>query len=129
MTFNFRPQLLKVDNLPGLDLKQTHPNHIAFNSSGFLNQGRNIAEMGEKIGSGAVTRAGGFEKAMLGALDNVSASQQFASSLHEAAMIDPDSVNVEDITMAQAQARISLDITRNVLNRIVQGWRDLINTR
>jgi flagellar hook-basal body complex protein FliE len=81
------------------------------------------------FGADAVTRNGSFTDVMLGALDGVSAQQQLASQLHQAAIVDPDSVNVHDITIAQAQARMSLDITRTVLNRIVQGWRDLINTR
>jgi flagellar hook-basal body complex protein FliE len=38
-------------------------------------------------------------------------------------------VDVHDITTAQAKAALSLNIARNVLNRVVQGWRDLINTR
>ena len=134
MTFNFRPQLTRIGNLPGLDLEQTHPNHMAFNRANFLGQGSKITEMSEKIGAGAVTRSdvirnGTFEKTMLGALDQVSAYQNFASSLHQEAIINPDSVNVHDITIAQAQARLSLDLTRDVLNRLVQGWRDLINTR
>ena len=66
---------------------------------------------------------------MLQALDKVSADQQTSSALHQAALIDPDSVNVHDITIAQAQARMSLDISRNLINRMVQSWRDLINTR
>ena len=129
MNFHFRPQFTRIGNLPGLDLQLTHPNHMAFNRASFLGLGNNINELSEKIGAGAVTRSGTFETTMLGALDRVSAYQQFASNLHQEAIINPDSVNVHDITIAQAQARLSLDLTRNVLNRIVQGWRDLINTR
>jgi flagellar hook-basal body complex protein FliE len=66
---------------------------------------------------------------MLGALHQVSAYQQFASSLNQAAIVDPDSVNVEDVTIAQAEAAMSLNIARTVLNRLVQSWRDLINIR
>jgi flagellar hook-basal body complex protein FliE len=95
----------------------------------FLSQGSNIHELGTRIGADAVIRSGTFEEAMLGSLDKVSANQQFARSLAQAAIIDPDSVDVQDITIAQAQANMSLDITRNVLNRLVQSWRDLINTR
>jgi flagellar hook-basal body complex protein FliE len=98
-------------------------------STDFLAEGRKIIEMGRTIGSDAVIRSGTFSDSMLGALDRVSAQQHFASQLHQAAIIDPDSVDVHDITIAQAQARMSLDITRTVLNRLVQGWRDLINTR
>jgi len=73
--------------------------------------------------------AGGFGDTMLAALDKVSADQQFAANLEQQAIIDPDSVDAHDITIAQAKARMSLDIARNVLSRIVQGWKDLINTR
>jgi flagellar hook-basal body complex protein FliE len=35
----------------------------------------------------------------------------------------------QDITIAQAKAGMSLNIARNILNRVVQGWKDVINTR
>jgi len=124
-----RPMLMNLRHLPEMPIRVTHPTHIVAESTDFLAEGRNIIEMGRTIGADAVVRSGTFSDAMLGALDRVSAQQQFASQLHQAAIIDPDSVNVHDITIAQAQARMSLDITRNVLNRVVQGWRDLINTR
>ena len=114
---------------PDLTLNLTHQNHMPFQKESLLSMGRNIVDTGRKIGADAAVRSGTFSDAMLGALDRVSASQQFASSLHQAAIVDPDSVDVHDITIAQAQASMSLNITRNVLNRLVQGWRDLINTR
>jgi len=128
MNIHFRPQLTGL-NMPNLDLDLTHPTHLSFQRESFLGQGRRLVEMRDAIGAGSVTRAGTFEQAMLNALDRVSSYQQISSDLHQAAIIDPGSVDVHDITIAQAQARMSLDITRNVLNRIVQGWRDLINTR
>jgi flagellar hook-basal body complex protein FliE len=72
---------------------------------------------------------GTFEDAMLQALDKVSGRQHYASGLQQEAIINPDAVDVHDITIAQAQANMSLGITRNILSRLVQGWRDLINTR
>jgi len=125
----YRPELTGLGNVPDLNLKVTHSKHMASQSEDFLSEGSKISEMSNKIGAGAVTRSGTFEQAMLGALDKVSAYQQYASSLHQAAIIDPDSVDVHDITIAQAQANMSLNITRNVLSRLVQSWRDLINTR
>ena len=125
----YRPELAGFGNMPDLPLTVTHRNHMASQTEDFLAEGSKITGMSKKIGAGAVTRSGTFEEAMLGALDKVSAYQQFASSLHEAALIDPDSVDVHDITIAQARASMSLNITRNVLSRLVQSWRDLINTR
>ena len=125
----YRPELTGLGNAPDLELKVTHQKHMASQTEDFLSEGSKINGLSQKIGAGAVTRSGAFEQAMLGALDKVSSYQQFASNLHQAAIIDPDSVDVHDITVAQAYANTSLNLTRNVLNRLVQSWRDLINTR
>ena len=125
----FRPEITNFGSVPDLTLKTTHQLHMVSESVDFLSEGNRIVDTGRTIGAGAVTRSGTFEEAMLAAMDKVSAHQQFASHMNQMAITDPDSVNVHDITIAQAQANISLNITRNVLNRIVQAWRDLINTR
>jgi len=124
----FKPEL-NFGNLPYLPLSVTHKDHISVKAAEFSAMGNKITETGKKIGADAVIRSGTFTESMLGALDKVSAYQQFASSLSQAAIIDPDSVNIEDVTIAQAEAAMSLNIARNVLNRLVQSWRDLINTR
>ena len=125
----FRPELNGFGNAPDLPLTVTNPKHIATQREDMLGLGGKISETGNKIGADAAIRSGTFADSMLDALDKVSAYQQFASSLQQAAITDPDSVDVHDITIAQAEASMSLNMTRNVLNRIVQGWRDLINTR
>ena len=129
MTVFYTPKLFGFENQMNLRLDRTHSDHMAFQQGMFVGQGSRITEMSKQIGADAVTRAGTFQDTMLQALDRVSAQNQFASNLHQAAIVDPDSVNVHDITIAQAQANMSLNITRNVLNRVVQGWRDLINIR
>jgi flagellar hook-basal body complex protein FliE len=110
-------------------LSINHPYKLVPKFESLLNRGSNLSELGNKIGTEAVTRAGLFDDAMLQALDAVSGYQQYASGLAQAAIVDPDSVDVHDLTIAQAEASLALNITRNILNRIVQGWRDIINTR
>jgi flagellar hook-basal body complex protein FliE len=66
---------------------------------------------------------------MLRALDKVSAEQQFSADLVQKAITDPGSLDPQDITIAQAKASMSLNIARTVLSRVVQGWKDIINTR
>jgi flagellar hook-basal body complex protein FliE len=124
----FKPEL-NFGNLPYLPMSVTHENHMSVKKTEFSAMGNKITETGKKIGADAVIRSGTFTESMLDALDKVSAYEQFASSLSQAAIIDPDSVNIEDVTIAQAEASMSLNIARNVLNRLVQSWRDLINTR
>lgn len=110
-------------------MKQTHPRHIGQVNSQYAGSGNKILALQEKIGAQGITNAGTFEQAMLQALDKVSGSQINVSELQKQAIIDPDSVDIHDITIAQAEANMALGITRNILSRLVQGWRDIINTR
>jgi flagellar hook-basal body complex protein FliE len=124
----YKPELVNFNSLKNAPLTITHPYHMVPKFEG-RHQGANMLELGDKIGTEAVTRSGLFDDAMLQALDKVSGLQQFASDLAQAAIIDPESVDVHDLTIAQAEASLALNITRNILNRVVQGWRDIINTR
>ncbi|MDR0316391.1 MAG: flagellar hook-basal body complex protein FliE [Treponema sp.] len=108
---------------------RTHPKHMGPIDSPYVGSGNNIISLEKKIGAEGITGADTFEHAMLQALDKVSGAQQSVSSLQREAIINPDSVDIHDITIAQAEASMSLNITRNILSRLVQGWRDLINTR
>jgi flagellar hook-basal body complex protein FliE len=117
-----------------LNMRMTHPKHLRADSytraGGFTGPvGQGVIGLEKITGAGAVTRAGTFEEAMLLALDRVSAEDKFAGDLAQRAITEPDTVDVHDLTIAQAKAGMSLDITRNILSRLVQGWRDIINTR
>jgi flagellar hook-basal body complex protein FliE len=107
----------------------THPRHLVSLKQDYAASGTAISALGEKIGAEAAIRSGTFEDAMLKALDKVSGLQQESGNLAQAAITEPGSVDIHDITIAQAKANMSLNITRTVLSRLVQGWRDLINTR
>ena len=112
-----------------LPMALTHPQHMGPINSPYSGSGKNILALEKEIGAEGITGGGTFQQAMLQALDKVSGAQQSASNLEREAIINPDSVDVHDITIAQAKANMSLNITRNILSRLVQGWRDLINTR
>jgi flagellar hook-basal body complex protein FliE len=108
----------------------------------FSGQGAAVAETGVKIGADAALRTGSlglsglnrtdganFADVMLRAIDKVSGDQNRVSELSEAAITDPGSVDVHDLTIAEAEASMSLNIARTILNRLTQAWRDIINTR
>ncbi|MFP3043507.1 flagellar hook-basal body complex protein FliE [Treponema primitia] len=129
----YKPELVTGDKVP---MAITNPKHMVprggpFSIGGNIAQGRGsvISEMGNMIGSEAVLRSGSFEDVMLKALDKVSAEQQFSADLVQKAITDPGSMDPQDITIAQAKASMSLNIARTVLSRVVQGWKDIINTR
>jgi len=112
-----------------ISMVRTNPKHMGPLDSPYAGTGNHILDLRKKIGAEGITGAGTFEDAMLQALDKVSGSQQRAANLEREAIINPDMVDVHDVTLAQAEASMSLGITRVILSRLVQGWRDLINTR
>jgi flagellar hook-basal body complex protein FliE len=120
------PVLTHIDSL---QLAVTNPKHIMPTRGNLFSSGQQIITLEENIGSEAVIRSGQFDDMMLHALDQVSADEQYTNDLIQKAIVDPDSVDTHDITIAQAKASMSLNITRMVLSRLVQGWRDLINLR
>ncbi len=124
----FKPELLSLRDLPMMQANNMR-NFVRGEKNTNIITGEAINELGNVIGAEAVTRSGTFDDAMLQALDEVSALQQQPSNLIQQSIIDPGSVDVHDITKAQAEASLALNITRTVLSRIVQGWKDIINTR
>jgi flagellar hook-basal body complex protein FliE len=122
----YRPELVFGDKVP---MTVTHPKHIVPLKGSYAASGEALSDLGNRIGAEAVLRSGGFEDTMLKALDMVSAQQHAPGDLIQASIVDPGSVDIHDVTIAQAKAGMSLNITRTVLSRVVQGWKDIINTR
>jgi len=96
----------------------------------FKASGSALAALGDKVGAqGVLNGAGSFEKAMLQALDSVNADQNESTDLMQTMITDPQSVDPHDVTIAMAKANLSLNIARTVLSRVVQDWKEIINTR
>ena len=112
-----------------ISMLQTNPRHLGPIDSPYAGSGKNILALEKKIGAEGITRSGTFEQAMLQALDKVSGSQNYASALAQEALVNPEGVDIHDLTIAQAEANMSFNAARNILSRMVQGWRDLINAR
>jgi len=111
------------------EMNLTHPSHMQTPDSPYFGSGNKVIALEKTISTEHGSKARTFEHAMLQALDKVSGAQLHVSELEKEAIINPDSVDIHDITIAQAEANMSLGITRNILSRMVQGWRDIINTR
>jgi flagellar hook-basal body complex protein FliE len=100
-----------------------------FNEEFYNGSGNGIYEMGKVVGADGLYGDGTFEKVMLRALDRVNGFQQNADAIHQQMIVDPESLDPHEISNAEAMASMSLNITRTILNRVVQAWKDIINTR
>lgn len=74
-------------------------------------------------------KAMSFEQTLLKAFDEINAKQQRTTELGQQMIVDPESVDVHDITIAMAEAGLSLKIAQTLIDRIVKSWNDITITR
>lgn len=79
--------------------------------------------------SGVSANQADFTTEALRSLDEVSGYQQESSALNQQMIVDPDSVDAHDVTIAMAKANLSLNLARAVVSRVTQAYRDIINSR
>lgn len=84
-----------------------------------------VLDGAELEGSGGA----GFEDALLKALDKVDSYQAESEDLLQRMVVDPDSVDAQDVTIAMAEANLSLNLAKTILSRVVTAWKDVINSR
>jgi len=62
-------------------------------------------------------------------MNSVNSQQNSVSQLQEKVITDPDSVDIHDVTIAMSKARMSLELTQNVINTLVTSWNEITTTR
>jgi len=70
-----------------------------------------------------------FGRAMQKSVNNTNDSQIESEKLNLQMAVQPDSVNVHDVMIAGEKAQLTLDFTRNVLQRVVSAYQSLTNLR
>ncbi len=91
-----------------------------------------LAGMGEPAEAAAGQPAGiegKFGQLLAGALDGVNDTQLKAMGLSQRMITDPGSVNVEDVTIALADANLALSMTKAIVDRALAAYREIINIR
>jgi len=70
-----------------------------------------------------------FEQTLLKAFDSMNQKQIKTDELSQQMIIDPDSVDAHDVTIAMAEANLSLKIAQTVIDRLIKGWNEITTTR
>jgi flagellar hook-basal body complex protein FliE len=87
---------------------------------------RHVAGFGDQQSSGGSV---GFGQMLFDGLNQVNNLQQEHSKLAVQAVTDPTSINAHDLTIAEAKASLALNITKNVVDRVIRAYQDIINVR
>jgi flagellar hook-basal body complex protein FliE len=70
-----------------------------------------------------------FGKLFANALDNVNNEQLQSMELSQLMITDPDSVDVHDVTIAMAEANLSLSMTKSIVDGVIKAYNNIISTR
>jgi flagellar hook-basal body complex protein FliE len=70
-----------------------------------------------------------FSRALKDAFFRVNSVQKRSDELTKALAVNPDSVDIHDVTIAAEKARLSLMLTKSIVDRVTQAYRELINMR
>lgn len=70
-----------------------------------------------------------FEQTLLSAFDKMNEKQQTTDALAQQMIIDPESVDAHDVTIAMAEANLSLKIAQSVIDRVIKGWNEITTSR
>ncbi len=108
-------KLLNSHSVNTIELARTHSGHM--NSDGRTN-----ISVGEN-------RNNKFEDMVANAIGKVSDKQLEASKLFERMITHPDEVEPHDVTIAIAQAEMSLKLTKNIVDRAVKAYKDITAMR
>jgi flagellar hook-basal body complex protein FliE len=96
-----------------VNLRATHPSHFGFTKP---------PEKDDNFISD-------FGKALRDAFYKVNNLQNQSDRMTRALAVNPDSVDVHDVTIAAEKARLALTLTKSIVDRITQTYRELINLR
>ena len=66
---------------------------------------------------------------MVEAVDYVNNKQMASAANVEKLITDPDSVDVHDVTIAMAEANMSLSLAQTVISRMINSWNEITTTR
>lgn len=72
---------------------------------------------------------GAFEQYLLNAVNSVNDKQMASDSIAQQLITDPDSVDVHDVTIAMAEASLSLNLAQTVIDRVIKDWNEITTTR
>lgn len=70
-----------------------------------------------------------FEQVLLQAFDKMNQKQTKVDSLSERMIVAPDSVDPHDVTIAMAEASLSLKMAQTVIDKAIKAWNDITTTR
>lgn len=121
-------------SIGSLELTRTDPAHVGTRtlldtSKKVLTDSFGNESNESSIINGEKKTHGVFESYLMQAVSEMNGQQVSVNHLEEQVLTDPDSVDIQDVTIAMAKAQMSLNLAQTVIDRVISGWNELSQTR
>lgn len=97
-----------------IELKTSRKNHIP-------------GERKEELKGDQVTES--FKDLFTKTINNVNNLEIKSTDLTNQMVIDPDSVNIHDVMIASEQAEMAVLLTKDIMDRVIRAYKEIINVR
>jgi flagellar hook-basal body complex protein FliE len=113
-----------------LELLRTNPAHVGTSPLKPLKPvSSNLETERFQVKDEAKSNKSSFQDYFLEAINYVNNKQIAQTNISNQLITDPDSVDIHDVTIAMAEANLSLNMAQNVIDRIIKGWNEITTTR
>jgi flagellar hook-basal body complex protein FliE len=112
-----------VNSFPALEMLRTNALHMG--------ESQTLANpfFAASVKDGSEKKDAGFESYLIGALDYVNQAQLTQSAIAEQFQVDPDSLEIHQVTTALGQAAVSLEAANRIINQMISSWNEITTTR
>ncbi len=105
-----------------------NPSQMLRTQAGHAGSAKLISEQNAQSGE-VPKKMSAFEEYLVGAMNTVNEQQLDVNRLGEQFVTNPDSVNIEEVSIAMSKAQMSLSLAQTVIDRVVTGWNELSTNR
>ena len=120
---------MKIPELGSLQMTRTVESHYGHQKLLDTAEAGKILNIENAAETGVETTRVSFENYLIDAVKSMNEQQLDVNRMQEKLITDPDSLDIHDVTIAMATARMSLNLAQTVIDRIVQGWSEITTTR
>lgn len=119
---------MKIEPFGTLQLTRTHAAHTGRTELTDI-AGAPLAKIPSAADAAQEKKRVSFSDYLMDAMQQMNNQQMDVTKLEQQLITNPDSVDIQDVTIAMAKARMSLNLAQSVIDRFISGWNELSTSR
>lgn len=119
---------MKIEPFGTLQMTRTHPAHVGRAELSDIS-GAPMAAIPSAARQAQEKKRASFSEYLMEAMQTMNNQQLDVTNLEKQLITNPNSVDIEDVTIAMAKARMSLNLAQTVIDSMISGWNDISTSK